>query len=122
MFGQLRFAFNTSGFSGVGISDMFVYATNAVTMSGAGCSNVTYPRQMRVTRVEAEEVETTYLVKQIRGIECHKYVSPFRNMSHLYLSGLRGKSRYFALMINRYNILFLLVFIRKKHNGIFVYY
>ena len=101
---------------------MFVYATKAVTMSGAGCSNVTHPRQMRVTRVEAEEVETTYLVKQIRGIECHEYVNPFRNMSHLYLSGLRGKSRYFALMINTYNILYLLVFIRKKHNGIFVYY
>ena len=122
MFGQLRFAFNTSGFSGVGISDMFVYATKAVTMSCAECNIVTHPRQMRVTRVEAEEVETTYLVKQIRGIECHEYVNPFRNMSHLYLSGLRGKSRYFALMINRYNILFLLVFIRKKHNGIFVYY
>ena len=78
----MRSAFNTSGFSGVGISDMFVYATKAVTMSGAGCSIVTQPRQMRVTRVEAEEVETTYLVKQIRGIECHKYVSPFRN-SHI---------------------------------------
>ena len=64
---------------------MFVYATNAVTMSGAECNIVTQPRQMRVTRVEAEEVETTYLVKlvkQIRGIECHKYVSPFRN-SHI---------------------------------------
>ena len=105
---------------------MFVYATNAVTMSCAECNIVTHPRQMRVTRVEAEEVETTYLVKlvkQIRGIECHEYMKPFRNMSHLYLSGrLRGKSRYFALMINTYNILFLLVFIRKKHNGIFVYY
>ena len=96
---------------------MFVYATNVVTMSYAECNIVTQP-----TRVEAEEVETTYLVKQIRGIECHEYVNPFRNMSHLYLSGLRGKTRYFALMINRYNILFLLVFIRKKHNGIFVYY
>ena len=117
----MRFAFNTSGFSGVGISDMFVYATNVVTMSYAECNIVTQP-----TRVEAEEVETTYLVKlvkQIRGIECHEYVNPFRDMSHLYLSGrLRGKSIYFALMINTYNVLFLLVFIRKKHNGIFVYY
>ena len=34
MFGQLRSAFNTSGFSVKGPSDMFVYATKAVTMSG----------------------------------------------------------------------------------------
>ena len=34
MFGQLRSAFNTSGFSVKGPSDMFVDATKAVTMSG----------------------------------------------------------------------------------------
>ena len=34
MFGQSRSAFNTSGFSVKGPSDMFVYATKAVTMSG----------------------------------------------------------------------------------------
>ena len=95
MFGQLRSAFNTSGFSVKGISDMFVDATAA---------------GHRVTRDVAEEVENTYLVKQIRGIECHEYMKPFRHTTSK-LSRLSWERESVdttnTLMINKYNILFL---------------
>ena len=63
----------------------------------------------RVTRDVAEEVETTYLVKQIRGIECHEYMKPFRHTSSKLsrLSWERESVDNTTLMIDRYNILFL---------------
>ena len=68
----------------------------------------------RVTRDVAEEVETTYLVKQIRGIECHEYMKPFRTIYNQQTATFVLGKRMSTLMLDRYNILFLLVFIHKK--------